>query len=144
MLKNEDQHRYKVARYICATTSERDYIFLWGAEGLIYFLSDRESPTRFFYQFPLLTPIYQESGIIKEFLNDIVSKKPELIIDTKTNFFPPLDLAEMEKWLKKWTVKKESQYYPPPEDIMGFYRFVYNNYKIEKIICDWTIYRYIN
>ncbi len=74
--------RYQAARYAAETTGKDDYILVWGAEAMIYFLSGRRSPTRFFYQYPLITKGYTSESLMVEFFDAINSRKPKLVIDT--------------------------------------------------------------
>ena len=68
--------------YITASTSNNDYVLVWGAEAGINFSSRRQSPTRFVYQYPLYTRGYQSVHMIEEFLDDIRTNEPALIVDT--------------------------------------------------------------
>jgi len=57
------------------------YLLVWGAEAQINFALDKESPSRYFYQYPLFSDSYATPEMISEFVHDITVKKP-LIIDT--------------------------------------------------------------
>lgn len=64
--------------YIAKTTKPKDTILMWGAETAYNFVSQRRSPTRFVYQFDLYKIVDQKNTT--EFLNDILTEKPKLII----------------------------------------------------------------
>jgi hypothetical protein len=74
---------------------------MWGAETAINFLSDRRSPTRFVYQYPLYRLCYVDGAMVEEFLIDIKNNEPAVIIDTSgTNpKIAPLDPDERIEWL---------------------------------------------
>ena len=63
-------------------TNDNDYVLVWGAETTINFLSKRESPSKYVYQYPLLTAHYQKPEMIEQFYREIIINKPLLIIDT--------------------------------------------------------------
>lgn len=69
--------------YIQAHTLPSDKILLWGSQTGIYFLSGRQSPTRFTHQFPLFNPKYTDRAKVDEVLKDLQTKRPVLIIDAK-------------------------------------------------------------
>lgn len=73
-----------VINYIKENTSPDDTVLLWGAETSINYFSERRSPTRYVYQYPLHKDGYTNDQIITEFLDDIIENKPKLIIDTGT------------------------------------------------------------
>ncbi|WKZ40733.1 MAG: glycosyltransferase family 39 protein [Anaerolineales bacterium] len=73
-----------IIEYIKETTSPDDTVLLWGAEASVNYFAERKSPTRFVYQYPLHQTGYVNDEMINEFLDDIIKKSPELIIDTGT------------------------------------------------------------
>ena len=86
--------------YITASTSNNDYVLVWGAEAGINFSSRRQSPTRFVYQYPLYTRGYQSVHMIEEFLDDIRTNEPALIVDTSPSNgrIPPIDVIARQEW----------------------------------------------
>lgn len=67
-----------IVTYISENSKPDDYLLMWGAETAYNFVTRRASPTRFVYQTPLYSE--QDKTIVSEFLNDILIKKPRLII----------------------------------------------------------------
>jgi hypothetical protein len=67
--------------YVRENTSEGDQVLLIGAESVVNFLSRREAPTRFVYQYPLAT--LGRRPMFEEYFNQILENKPILIIDTR-------------------------------------------------------------
>lgn len=71
----------KVAEYIHKNTSPEDNIIIWGFQPLIYFLSQRKAPTRFFFNTPLIAPFSSNRDTWrKEFLSDIKHSLPKYFI----------------------------------------------------------------
>ncbi|MGC1378133.1 MAG: glycosyltransferase family 39 protein [Anaerolineales bacterium] len=66
--------------YIDRTTGPQDSVLMWGAESAYNFMSRRRSPTRFVYQYDLYA--YSDRKSATEFLDDILTQKPQLIILT--------------------------------------------------------------
>lgn len=84
---------------IQSNTTAEDKVLIWGAEVSLNFVTRRESPTRFIYQYLLYTRGYQDATMVEAFLDDIVRDKPVLIIDTSSSneFIPPIDFGDRER-----------------------------------------------
>jgi len=100
----DNEHRTLDIAWICLSdyinknSRDRDKILAWGAESQIYLYSDRNSPSRFFYQYPLITENYTSKSMIDEFISDILAEKPLFIIDTMNGRLPPLDMSRRLSW----------------------------------------------
>ncbi len=81
----------QVAAIVEQSTAASDTVLLWGAETRINFFSQRASPSRFAYQFPLYHPAYTDEGLINEFLDAILQERPRMIIDTGNPATPIFD-----------------------------------------------------
>lgn len=88
-----DTQTTQTVAYIQQHTRPGDTVLLWGTQTGIYFLSGRESPTRYVHQIPLWNPRYGTKERIEEFLSDLMDKKPSLIIDTR---LPSMPLAHQK------------------------------------------------
>jgi hypothetical protein len=97
----DDSLEVQAVKYVRRNTKPGDYVLMWGAETAINFLSDRRSPTRFVYQYPLYRLCYVDGAMVEEFLIDIKNNEPAVIIDTSgTNpKIAPLDPDERIEWL---------------------------------------------
>jgi hypothetical protein len=82
--------RKEAIELIMELTSEEDSVLIWGAETEINFHSQRSSPTRFVYQYPLYKDGYTSLELVEEIMEDIVQNQPRLIIDTRTEGMPYL------------------------------------------------------
>lgn len=89
--------------YVIENTDKDDTILVWGAETMINFYSQRNSPTRFVYQYPLYRKGYTSEEKIIEILNDIINNKPKIIINSMRAdypiFFFPISTNEIEEKL---------------------------------------------
>ena len=106
-------------------TNTNDYVLLWGAETKYNFLTGRKSPTKYTYQYPLLTRNYDTTNKIQEFINEIQENKPKLIIDTSaTNSrIPPLDYSKRNQWKNI----NDNSY---DVEFEKFFRYFDENYKL--------------
>ncbi len=128
-----------IASYVAAVTNQGDYVLVWGDEPIINFLSGRTSPSRFFYQYPLVTRGYSSRSLIKEFINDVQNHHTPIIIDTPGNILPPLDEKERSTW--HLSARARAYGYSKPPDLIGkFYDYVGKNYELAKRIGHWDIY----
>ena len=126
----------RVSELVREATEPDDTILVWGAETLVYILSERDSPTRFFYQYPLAQRGYADSRIFDEFTSDIRRGAPDLIIDTRNNWLPPLDRAEREDWKIS-----DDRYVYLPDRFSPFLDFVEEEYGLVDDIEGYAIYR---
>ena len=126
----------EAAEYVAKHTVESDYVLVWGAETVVNFLAHRQAPTRYVYQWPLYHPRYVDEDIANEFLGDIMSKKPLLIIDTSptSGAVPPIDGGAREEWASTHTLRWM-------DDI---FEYVASNYSLVATVGrdQWLVYRY--
>lgn len=87
-------NRLEVVEFVVNHTETDDKVLIIGAESLINFLSRREAPTRYVYQFPLA--LTGRRPMFEEYFNQILENDPVLIIDTRgaetitKNLYTPL------------------------------------------------------
>jgi hypothetical protein len=77
-----------VIAYVERNTSNDDTVLLWGAETAVNFFTERRSPTKYVYQYPLYTEGYTNDQRVEAFLEDILKNKPRLIIDAQDATMP--------------------------------------------------------
>ncbi|MBN1977744.1 MAG: glycosyltransferase family 39 protein [Anaerolineae bacterium] len=137
---NRETMTYQTAQYVKSCTTAQDYVLVWGAETGVNFVASRRSPTRFVYQYPLYTSGYQNGALISEFLDDIVTNKPVLIIDTSpTNeLIPPISSVERSNWR---LVDENYGILPEMEEV---FEYLEANYEMERRIgeAQWPVYVY--
>ncbi|MDO8750292.1 MAG: hypothetical protein Q7K03_04000 [Dehalococcoidia bacterium] len=130
----------EVVKYVVGNTKKDDLVLLWGAEPGINFLTSRASPTRFSYLYPLLTTGYQSEHLVNQFLCQLSSNPPAMIIDTSpTNLLiPPLSERQRGIWHSP-----DSGYAPLPE-MASVYNFIATNYELASSTPEsmpWPVYK---
>ena len=100
-------------------------VLIWGAEPGVNFAAQRRSPSRFAYQYPLLTSGYTGYAMVQGFLLDVETKRPTLIIDASSSdrITPPISIEARAQW------KPTMVYYLPPE-MEKFFQFVDTHYRL--------------
>lgn len=100
-IENEANNSYApVIAYVTQHTGQNDRVLILGAESVVNFLSRREAPTRYVYQYPL--QLVGNRGMFEEYFTQILDNKPLLIIDAPgsnqldDNLYKPLQ-ARSEK-----------------------------------------------
>ena len=129
----------RVVDLIREETDPQDTILVYGGgETRLHLFSGRDAPTRFFYQYPLVTPGYARPEIFDEFIWDVQTGKPALIIDTQKGRIPPLDISAREEWKIS-----SHRYVYLPDEFRPFIEFVNNNYQLMTQLDGYTIYQRI-
>jgi len=113
-----------IVDFIKSHTDPEDYVLLMGAEAGINFFSERKSPTRFVYQYPIYTPGYADEDMIIEFLTDLIDNQPKLIINTYNELTPMFT------------------FYLTSEEVQEKVDFLEVNYHEIDNIGGWMIYQY--
>lgn len=115
--------------YIFRHTQEDDYVLIWGNELTYNFLTGREAPSKFIYQYPFFTPNYATEKMIDEFLTDMMDKKP-LIIDSAVSN-PTLPSLASNHW----------DNFPKMQPVI---RYIRDNYEITELIGpkNWPVWVY--
>lgn len=92
---------HPVAGYVRHHTQPDDTVLVWGASTMINFQTHRHSPTQFSYGYALLVPGEYSRKNIREFIHDLETARPPLIIDATLNDgdrIPPLDPQARRDW----------------------------------------------
>ncbi|OGM08169.1 hypothetical protein A2159_01665 [Candidatus Woesebacteria bacterium RBG_13_34_9] len=130
---NNFEEKQDTIDLINKTTSSNDPILIYGSESALYFITQRNSPTRYFYQYPLFIKGYVNESKINEFLTDLKNNMPKIIIDASTStadigaeksyLLEPIYFPEREKWLK------EKGFTTQPKEYKDIFNFFDNNYE---------------
>ncbi len=125
-MKNVGVNSYApVIGYINGHTTPNDKVLILGAESVVNFLTRREAPTRYVYQYPL--QLLGSRGMFDEYFQQIIQNKPLLIIDAPgsnqldENLYKPLQL-------RSTVVQTGVQY-------------LLQNYQQVATFGDWVVYR---
>jgi len=117
--------RQATIQYVKEHTTKDDLVYVWRDTRVNYF-SQRESPTRFLVVRPLMETDVASQKRVLEFLDELLTKKPALIIDTNIAGWDfmvfPGENAQIEEKV----------------------RLLMSNYEKEEMIDDWVIYDLIN
>ena len=105
-LKEPDQNFNKaLVQFILEETEPDQEVLIWGAETAINFYTDRSSPSRYVYQYPLVQENYVTEEMILDFLSEIERNKPELIIDSARADMPflrfPIESERIDEQINK-------------------------------------------
>jgi hypothetical protein len=131
----------EVIDFINTNTKNTNYVFLWGAETKYNFLTNRKSPTKYNYIYPLLTKNYGNADKIQEFIIELQKNNPVLIIDTSASnsLIPPLNYSKRIEW-------KENSNNIYDEKFEIFFKYFEENFELVTVTKDskWEIYRIKN
>lgn len=128
----------EVTQFIKNETRADDYVLMWGAESSINFVSNRKSPTKYVYQYPLYTVGYQNEEMIDEFFDEIQTNQPKLIFDTSSSdpWIPPINRDKRVVW----EASNDNPQYVPMKEMNKVYQYLDNNYVFSKTVGNWDVY----
>ncbi|MEP6776595.1 MAG: hypothetical protein ABJA50_13450 [Chloroflexota bacterium] len=117
--------RAEAVQYVKAHTELADSVLMWGAEPGVNFAAQRRSPSRFAYQYALLTSGYTGGPLISVFLREIETGRPTLIIDASPSdgITPPLDSEARKRW-------RPSLVYRLQAELDMFFQYVDTHYQL--------------
>jgi hypothetical protein len=102
-----------VIQYLVQNSTPDDTVLLWGAEAAVNFFAQRESPTRFVYQYPLQNENYATETMVIEFLDDVSENHPRFIVDTGTE--PLFSFAVTSDAISEKSALLQTRYCPVQE-----------------------------
>ena len=113
-----------VVRYIRKNTKPNDNIYLWGSNSLIYFLTGRQSPTRFVLNLGVVAK-WGEPSWKDEVARSVEAANPRLIIVTKRDALPSITYVylDSEQYLRQEFSQLDNyirRYYTKAEEFDGF------------------------
>jgi hypothetical protein len=91
----------EVSTYVHEHTTPDETVLVWGAASSINFQSERFSPTQFHYGYALIIPGYTTDELMRDFVRDLKSARPALIVDSTVEDgrrVPPLDPERRDHW----------------------------------------------
>jgi hypothetical protein len=91
---NGIEKNHPLIDYIHDNTGPHDKVLLWGFGRWLTYLIDRESPSRYVYQFALTTPGYTTDEMVVQFARNLEYERPKFIIEA-INYFIPLSSNEL-------------------------------------------------
>ena len=124
----------RVAELVKSLSTPEDTILVWGAETQIHLLSERDSPTRFFYQYPLARSSFAKDSDLDEFISDVTVGRPAVIIDARSPRLPPLDESDRRDW------QPQQRYLHDPTQFQEVFDFVESEYELLDETDDFRLY----
>ena len=117
----------QVARYVNEHTQPGDTIYVYGYEALVYLLSQRESASRFFYVFPVIST-WTPPQWRAEWVNDLNTREPRYLL---------VQANEGAPWITG--LHEDTAHYAAHD--VDFQRLLAAHYDLETTIEDFTLYR---
>ena len=125
--------RSETAVYLNSVTTPKDKILVWGWEAGIYYLADRQPPTRYAFQFPLYLQTPYQNEATTTLLSDLEADPPLYIADTVD--------PEMPFILGKSTADCLQANPLDGSTLQALIHYVCSNYTYQKSIGDINLYR---
>lgn len=125
------QQDAETVELITRLTEEDEYLLIWGFELKYYFMANRESPSRFAYQYPFSAPGFATQEMIDELILDISTKKP-LIIES----------SRSDNSTVPWIGSPQWETVPGMERVM---EFILAHYTVSTLVGPqkWPVYQYV-
>ncbi|OGO22680.1 MAG: hypothetical protein A2Y54_01475 [Chloroflexi bacterium RBG_16_51_16] len=125
-----------IVDYVTVNTEPGENVLVWGNDVWINYLADRQSPTRYIYQYPLFMPGYTHGKKVSEFLEDMRTDPPNLIVSTQKVDYR--DMLSLETLLEQQGgVTKIGL----PIEFEAVIAFIKRNYCVHDTIRGATIYQ---
>ena len=124
-----------IVKYVNDVTQPGDTVLVWGNDVWINFLTDRASPAKYSYQFPLFMPGYTTEEKVLDFLAVLQFAPPVLIVES------PTDTAEMLPLNTELRTAAGQAQVNMPEGMQQVFKFVDENYCIARKLNDTIVYR---
>lgn len=118
---------FGVISYLRAESSPQDKVFVWGTQPLIYFLSERQSPTRFVSNLGLISP-WGPRAWQEELIRDLKKSPPRFLIVARNDAIPTVS----------YTLRDSEQFLEIFPELNGIIR---ESYQQEKTIGSFVVYR---
>jgi hypothetical protein len=123
----------ETAKYLNSATTAEEKILMWGWDSVIYFLADREPPTRYGFQFPAYFDSPYKKAVLSTLLGDLKREPPKYIADTGNPEMPLIERRLAEDCLSG-SKMDDSQ-------LLSIISFVCSNYEFDLNIGNIYIYR---
>jgi hypothetical protein len=138
---NPDSMQYidPISLYIRENTDENDFVLTWYPERGINFISDRTSPVKY-TNYPLFIAESLTAEIENTYIDNLISRRPELIIDCsrEVDAIPSLDPETKKVQFNTPGLRRKMYIHDGMEIIFDF---VKANYHIETKVEDCIIFR---
>ncbi|RPI18798.1 MAG: hypothetical protein EHM58_04080 [Ignavibacteriae bacterium] len=75
---------FKAVNYINSKTTKQDFVYIWGFDPVVYYLSGRECASRFIYNFPLYWK-KDNAAFRRELITELKQRKPKIVLISKND-----------------------------------------------------------
>jgi 4-amino-4-deoxy-L-arabinose transferase-like glycosyltransferase len=134
-------------RYIVQTTKPDEEVLVWHIHLGINFITNRRAPSRFLFPLNLFIPPSVQNTKLEEYVNDIESHPPELILVQKVSSLSlPFVNQPVDQLCKSYCTPEFEQALKIPQirqEWLSFQEFFVTHYALDRSIYDWNIYRVI-
>ena len=127
--------RTRTAMYVENHTQPGDHVLFWAAAPGENFMSNRESPSPYLF-YPLYVHSEISQRISDQFLKDILTNRPVLIVDMNNN-----QALSLDPEVRVQQVAAGYAWKYPPGNLNEFFRFVEENYYLDAMVGERAIYR---
>lgn len=117
---------FQVVRYLKSHSAPGDKVYVWGTAPLIYFLSGRESPSRFVSNLALISD-WSPADWRDELVQTLKSKRPHLIIVERHDAIPTVSGTTLDS--QEYLVR-----YPALASLLK------QQYRLAKVFSNFTVY----
>lgn len=135
-LPGSPDNRSLTAQYLKSVTTPDQKILAWGWESGIYFMADRQPPTRYSFQFPAYFNSPYREEVLQTLLSDIKNDPPVYIADTVDPDLPLIQGQSMQQCLDNNT--KDG------DPLHAVINYVCSRYVFDKSIGGINIYKLAN
>jgi hypothetical protein len=132
---NTIEIRTRTAAYVENHTQPNELVLFWAASPGENFMSNRESPSAYLF-YPLHPPSEITQRMNDQFLQDIRTKRPVLIVDIGDHQALSLNAEERAQQLADGFAWEY-----PPDNLDEFFKFVEENYYLDALVGKKAVYR---
>lgn len=87
--------KFQVIEDLNRSLTPNDGLFVWGTDPLIYFLTDRQPPTRFVSNLPLISP-WGPPAWRDELVSNLVQSRPAFIVVCRNDQVPDIAFSQLD------------------------------------------------
>jgi 4-amino-4-deoxy-L-arabinose transferase-like glycosyltransferase len=135
----------ELEQYIVQSTQPDDEVLVWHIHLGINFVTDRKAPSRFLYPLNLFIPANEQNTKLKEYVNDLESHPPELIVVQKASSLGlPFVDTPIDQLCSTSCTPDFKQAIDVPQirqEWLRFQQFFDTHYALDTEIYDWNVYR---
>lgn len=139
---HQNHNDLEVISYIKENGHVSDKVLFWGAEAKFNVMLNRDTPSKYVYQYPFFMRGYAKQPMIDEFIYNLKSDPPEYIIDTSSTNSAIIPINQSKRM--EWPLLQSRS--ASDIDFSDYFRFVNAHYRPIKTVPNknWVIYELDN